>query len=91
VSRILERGSEIGVRKAFGATSRNLVGQFLIENLVLTAAGGAVGLAMIDAREPITQAYLDAGKWDVEIGASRHPAIASLRPLYDPENKRIKA
>ncbi len=44
VSRILERASEIGVRKAFGASARNLVGQFLIENLLLTLLGGAIGL-----------------------------------------------
>jgi putative ABC transport system permease protein len=45
VSRILERASEIGVRKSFGATRRALVGQFLVENLVLTAVGTAVGIA----------------------------------------------
>jgi putative ABC transport system permease protein len=44
VSRIMERASEIGVRKAFGASSRTLVGQFVIENLVLTMIGGVVGL-----------------------------------------------
>ncbi|MFB3855131.1 MAG: ABC transporter permease [Vicinamibacterales bacterium] len=31
VSRILERSPEIGVRKAFGASSLTLVGQFLVE------------------------------------------------------------
>ena len=41
LSRILERASEIGVRKAFGASSRTLVGQFVVENLVLTLLGGA--------------------------------------------------
>ncbi|HZJ66548.1 MAG TPA: ABC transporter permease [Kofleriaceae bacterium] len=46
VSRILERASEIGVRKAFGASSRALLGQFLVENVVLTAVGGALGLAL---------------------------------------------
>jgi putative ABC transport system permease protein len=46
VSRILERASEIGVRKAFGASSRALLGQFLVENLVLTLVGGALGLAL---------------------------------------------
>jgi putative ABC transport system permease protein len=46
VTRILERSSEIGVRKAFGATRRALVGQFLVENLVLAAVGGALGLAL---------------------------------------------
>lgn len=43
VSRILERASEIGVRKAFGASSRTLIAQFLVENLVLTLVGGVVG------------------------------------------------
>ncbi len=42
-SRILERSSEIGIRKAFGATSRNLATQFLTENLVLTGIGGLLG------------------------------------------------
>ena len=46
LSRILDRSSEIGVRKAFGASSRTLVGQFLIENLVLTLIGAAVSLVL---------------------------------------------
>jgi putative ABC transport system permease protein len=46
VSRIMERGSEIGVRKAFGASSRTLVGQFVIENVALTLMGGLVGLVL---------------------------------------------
>ena len=44
VSRILERASEIGVRKAFGASSWTLVGQFLVENLLLTCVGALVGV-----------------------------------------------
>jgi putative ABC transport system permease protein len=46
VSRILERAPEIGVRKSFGATGLTLVGQFLVENLVLTLLGGLLGLAL---------------------------------------------
>jgi putative ABC transport system permease protein len=46
LSRILDRASEIGVRRAFGASSRTLSGQFLIENLVLTLIGAAIGLAL---------------------------------------------
>lgn len=42
-SRIMERASEIGVRKAFGASSRTLVGQFVVENLVLTLVGALIG------------------------------------------------
>ncbi|MDF7815897.1 ABC transporter permease [Hymenobacter sp. YC55] len=46
LSRILDRSSEIGVRKAFGATSNTLVGQFLIENIFLTLLGGLLGLLL---------------------------------------------
>jgi putative ABC transport system permease protein len=46
LSRILDRASEIGVRKAFGASSWTLVGQFVVENLVLTLLGGLVGLSL---------------------------------------------
>jgi len=44
VSRIMERASEIGVRKAFGASSLTLVGQFIVENVLLTLIGGGIGL-----------------------------------------------
>ncbi|SHN44139.1 putative ABC transport system permease protein [Duganella sacchari] len=44
VGRIMERSSEIGVRKAFGATSRQLVAQLVMENVLLCLAGGVVGL-----------------------------------------------
>jgi putative ABC transport system permease protein len=46
VSRTLERASEIGVRKAFGATAGLLVGQFLVENIFLTLLGGVLGLGL---------------------------------------------
>ena len=46
VSRILDRASEIGVRKSFGASSGHLVQQFIIENLVVTGLGGVLGFAL---------------------------------------------
>jgi 4-methylaminobutanoate oxidase (formaldehyde-forming) len=52
--------------------------------------GGAVGLAMIEAGEPVTGAYLDQGKWEVEIADRRYPATVSLRPLYDPTSERVR-
>ncbi|MCH8617991.1 ABC transporter permease [Undibacterium sp. TS12] len=42
--RIMERAAEIGVRKAFGASSRELVKQFVMENILLCLFGGALGL-----------------------------------------------
>ena len=53
--------------------------------------GGAVGLAMLAAEEPIDQAYLDRGVLEVEIAGRRYPAVASLRPMYDPDMKRVRA
>ena len=49
ISRIMERASEIGVRKTFGATSSSLVWQFMLENIVLTFICGilSIGLTFI--------------------------------------------
>ena len=43
--RIMERRAEIGVRKAFGATSSQLAVQLVIENVLLCLAGGLIALA----------------------------------------------
>ena len=53
--------------------------------------GGAVGLSMIEAEEPIDEAYLQAGTWEVNIAGRLYPAEVSLRPMYDPDMKRVKA
>ncbi len=49
LSRILERASEIGVRKAFGATSTALIGQFVVENVFLTMLGGLLAWGVSSA------------------------------------------
>jgi 4-methylaminobutanoate oxidase (formaldehyde-forming) len=53
--------------------------------------GGAVGLAMIEAGEPVTAKYLEEGRWEVEIAGTIYPAMASMKPLYDPTSERVKA
>jgi len=54
--------------------------------------GGAVGLAHITAHQGVVnKSYLTSGKWEVLVAGARHPCVASLEPMYDPKNTRIKA
>ena len=52
--------------------------------------GGAVGLAMIEADEPVTSEYLEGGSWEAEIAGGLYPATVSILPLYDPRSERVR-
>ena len=43
---VTERTREIGIRKAIGARSTDILSQFLIESVVLSLSGGVVGVAV---------------------------------------------
>jgi ABC-type antimicrobial peptide transport system permease subunit len=43
---VAERMHEIGIRKAVGATNRQIMSQFMIESSVLSLTGGAIGIAL---------------------------------------------
>ena len=43
---VTERIKEIGLRMAIGATPANILGQFILEAIVLSTVGGAIGVAL---------------------------------------------
>lgn len=43
---VLERTGEIGLRRALGATRRQIAGQFLVESIVIGLLGGLIGAAV---------------------------------------------
>ncbi len=43
---VAERTHEIGIRKAIGATNRQIMSQFMIESSVLSVAGGLIGIGI---------------------------------------------
>jgi len=60
--------------------------------------GAAVGLGYVEvpagsgaaAAGGAGPGTLDLTGYEIEVAGERHAAIASLRPLYDPKNERIK-
>jgi putative ABC transport system permease protein len=61
---VLERRTEIGLRRALGATRRHIRTQFLIEAVLLAAIGGAAGVGFGSA---ITFGYAQSRGWRLDI------------------------
>ena len=49
-----------------------------------------IGLAMV-AGDPVDSAYLEEGRWEVDVAGQVYPAKVSLRPLYDPGMERVRS
>jgi putative ABC transport system permease protein len=56
---VTERTREVGIRRALGATRRHILSQFLVESLVLTLAGGILGVFFGYLLPEIVKAFTD--------------------------------
>ncbi|MGI9316430.1 MAG: GcvT family protein [bacterium] len=52
--------------------------------------GGSVGLGYVYEDDGVTKEYIDAGKFEIEVGGVAIPAKASLSALYDPKAERMR-
>lgn len=64
---VSERTREIGLRKAVGATNNNILVQFLLESIVLTFFGGAIGIIIGSAFSALTALIMNqlGYSWDL--------------------------
>ena len=52
--------------------------------------GGAVGLGYIEVDEEVTNEYIEAGRFEIDVGGEPVPATASLGAMYDPKAERMR-
>ena len=83
---VTERTREIGVRKALGAPRKAILVQFLLEAVVLTAAGGVLGIllgagisALVKALSPLPT-YVSL--WSVIMGVLFSAVVGVFFGLY---------
>lgn len=83
---VTERTKEIGIRKAVGATKLDILSQFLIEAIVLTAIGGLAGLAIGEIASLLMNKYSPLPAyvplWAIGVGVGISAAVGIVFGLW---------
>jgi len=64
---VTERTREIGIRKAIGAKKRDILGQFLIESIVVSCVGGLIGVCIGIAITKVAGALVESLSGNVSV------------------------
>jgi 4-methylaminobutanoate oxidase (formaldehyde-forming) len=64
---------------------------FVTSGMYGHSLGAAVALGYVANADGCSDAYIDSGRYEIELAARRVPARASLAPLYDPKSLRVRA
>jgi putative ABC transport system permease protein len=90
---VTDRTHEIGLRKAVGATRREILWQFLVEAATLTSIGGAIGIAMGLGAGELLKLVLrmesEVPLWSAALAAGVSIAIGLAFGLY-PANRAAR-
>ena len=54
------------------------------------AVGKSLGMGYVKNDDGVDAAWVNDGKYEIEIACERFSATASLRPFYDPKSERVK-
>jgi putative ABC transport system permease protein len=89
---VKERTKEIGIRKAIGAKSYEILTQFLIEAVIVCSLGGVVGVVLsLGAAELINQVFVAHMDWGTVIQAFLICALTGVTFGFMPAWKAAKA
>ena len=68
----------------------NLVGHLETGTYGFTL-GGAMGMGFVNHEENASNEFINSGAYEIDFAGQRYPAKASLQPMYDPLNERVRS
>ncbi len=52
--------------------------------------GGAIGLGYVKNADGVDAAFVNEGRYEIEVAGRKFPADASLKPMYDPKSEKVR-